>query len=160
MNPLSQLRDIHVNSGFGFWSIAIGWYLLIIVTLLLLLSVGYVWRRRQQRLKPKHDAQKHLARLKKHYQRECDLVEVAVELSILLRRAALARFPNRDVAALKNEQWLSFLDEKGDTNQFSRGVGRILISAPYQRQSTYAAEELFVLVEQWITKNLARGVRV
>jgi len=154
MNPLSQLRDIHFPTWYGFWPIAIGWYGVFLLLLLLLLLVGYLRKRRERRVKPRREAIKKLQQLKARYERDGDAVAVAIELSMLLRRAALAVFPRIDVASLHDDQWLAFLDESGQTTEFSQGAGNVLISAPYQRNANYPAEDLFVLVDNWIRINL------
>ena len=37
------------------------------------------------------------------------------------------------MAGLTGERWLEFLDKSGDTDQFTCGPGRLLITAPYER---------------------------
>lgn len=157
MNPLSQLRDIHLPQGFGFWPLAIGWYVLGLLILLTAVLIGWAYKKRQRRLLPRKEARTKLKTLKERYQRDQDAVAIAIELSMLLRRAALAAFPAEEVASLHDQQWLGFLDKMGDTSEFTRGVGQVLVSAPYQRQAAYQVDELFILIERWIEHNLTRS---
>jgi hypothetical protein len=51
------------------------------------------------------------------------------ELSVLLKRVALAAFPRRQVAPLYGEAWLRFLDETCHGCAFSTGPGHLLSAA-------------------------------
>jgi hypothetical protein len=149
-NPVAEkLRDIHLPDPVGFWPLAIGWYFLAALLLLLIgLSVGYaIYRRR--RLKAQRYLLTRIELLRKDYQQKSDAKVVAVELSILLRRAALVSYPRYQVAGLQGEQWLKFLDKIGQTQEFSQGVGRILLTAPYQNQPEFDVDSLFALVIRW-----------
>ena len=154
MNPLNQLREIHFPMLYKFWPLAIGWYLIILLLLTLAFVGHHYWKLRERRVKPRREAISKLQQLKKRYERDGDLVAVAIELSMLLRRAALAAFPQVEVASLRDEKWLNFLDNSGRTDAFSTGAGRVLISAPYQRNANFSAEDVFNLVDDWIRVNL------
>lgn len=154
MNPLSQLRDIHFPTFYGLWPLPVGWYFVF-----LFLAIGVfvgvrMWRLRERKVAPRREAIKKLQQLKARYERDGDVVAVAIELSMLLRRAALAKFKQVEVAGLHDDEWLEFLDKSGQTNEFTSGAGRVLISAPYQRSADYAADDLFALVDDWIRINL------
>lgn len=154
MNPLAQLRDIHVPKFLGFWPPAIGWYLLVLVILFMAAAVGFMWRTYKKRMAPRKEALGKLTKLKHLYAHDADPVAIAIELSMLLRRAALAKYPRLQVANLRDKAWLKFLDKTGHTVEFSSGVGQALITAPYQRQSRYPVDELFKVTEAWIKTNV------
>jgi len=80
--------------------------------------------------------------------------EAIAETNVLLRRLALAYYPDKAVASLTGIDWLKFLDESGNTQDFSRGAGRILIEAPYRSGNleNYNGEEFIVLIRQWVTE--------
>ena len=73
-------------------------------------------------------------------------------LTALVRRTALAAFPRDQVAPLVGPAWLSFLDRSYGGDEFSRGVGRLLVSGPYQQMPPERAElkSLVLLVRRWI----------
>jgi hypothetical protein len=80
------------------------------------------------------------------------------ELSMLLRRVAISRFPRHDVASLTGDAWLAFLDRAlGDGAAFQSGAGRILLNGPYADKVDADAESLLVLCERWIKRLPARG---
>ena len=78
--------------------------------------------------------------------------ERLAELSVLVRRTALAAFPRESVAPLAGPAWLAFLDRSYGAQGFSDGVGRLLANAPYQRAAPDKAQlrSLAALVRQWI----------
>ena len=78
--------------------------------------------------------------------------EGLAELSMLVRRTALAAFPRESVAPLAGPAWLAFLDRSYGGQGFSLGPGRLLASAPYQRAAPDQDQlrALATLVRQWI----------
>ena len=74
------------------------------------------------------------------------------ELSLLVRRTALAAFPRETVAPLAGPAWLAFLDRSYGGQGFSLGAGRLLVSALYQRAPPDSTEvrSLADLVRKWI----------
>jgi hypothetical protein len=150
---LKQLRDIHLPDPISLWPIAIGWYFLgaLLIIYFALLITYFI--RRSRRLQSRRYLLKRLEDLREQYQTEADARTIAVELSILLRRACLVSFPRREVAGLQGEQWLEFLDETGSTREFTKGIGRVLLTAPYQHQTQFDVNELLNLALRWATKN-------
>ena len=47
-NPLDQLRDIHLPEAIGWWPLAPGWWLLIILVCLGLITLARLFLRRRQ----------------------------------------------------------------------------------------------------------------
>jgi hypothetical protein len=80
------------------------------------------------------------------------------ELSILLRRVAMMKFPRQQVAALTGKRWLSFLDLHGGDGEYSNGVGSVLADGPYARYSETGNEidrdALLTLARKWIKRNV------
>ena len=86
--------------------------------------------------------------------------ELLPQLSVLLRRVAITRFPRHHVAALTGERWLAFLDSTlGDGSPFQSGSGRALHDGPYARRAEVDVEALLALCERWIRNLPARGAR-
>lgn len=156
MDPLASFRDIHMPAAIGWWPIAIGWYILSFIVLFVLAS-AIIWGYRYWRMnKPRREVLFRLKQLREQYQREADNVALAMELSTLMRRATLSLYPRFEVASLQGEVWLHFLDETGDTREFSEGVGRMIISAPYQSQAKFPVDDVFQLITAWINAAMKR----
>jgi Domain of unknown function (DUF4381) len=145
-SDLSQLRDIHLPDPISWWPPAIGWWLLLLL-LVVLAVAGYWFYSRHQKQQWRRDALVELQRLQQQQLSEKELV---TELSILLRRVAITRFPREEVASLTGERWLAFLDQHMKENVF-QSKGRVLITAPYSATVDADTKELITLCQRWIT---------
>jgi hypothetical protein len=138
------LRDIHLPDPVGWWPPALGWWLLLGLTLLLLAMLVYLWRRRRR------------SRFRRLALRELDRLaqlptgELAAALSQLLRQAALCHFPRHEVAGLCGEAWLAFLDRPFADRPFAEGIGRSLLDAPYRPGAAVDGQALLALGRRWL----------
>ena len=153
-----QLQDIHLPESASFWPLALGWWILFamiiaITTWLIVKTIKRAKRRKHRR--------KILAKFKALEQKlRANPSNAAVaEINTLLRQLAITYYPRSKVASLTGGDWLHFLDESGDTHDFSRGAGRILIEAPYQldKQTSHHIEnlnlnEFIPLIQSWAKK--------
>lgn len=108
---LSSLRDLALAPQISFWPPAPGWWIVAAASLsMFAILVAMVVRHRRRNA----------------YRREAlhllDGVEAA-QLSALLKRAALARWPRAEVASLSGAAWLAFLDRTGRMSAFVAGPG-------------------------------------
>ncbi|GAB6041658.1 DUF4381 domain-containing protein [Endothiovibrio diazotrophicus] len=151
---LEGLRDIHLPPPVSWWPPAPGWWLLVGLTFALLLALGWWWRATRLR----RAALRELKRLRARYADEPS--RFAAELSILLRRCALARFPREAAAGCVGEAWLQFLDRSGGGDAFTRGAGRSLVTAPYRPQELVEVAALAAVAERWVKRAMGGRRRV
>ena len=155
MKPdLSQLRDIHLPAPVSWWPPAPGWWVLLLLALIAagLVYLFYLHRHRNR--------WRHIALAELEHLRGETPDRLLPELSMLLRRVAISRFPRHDVASLTGDAWLAFLDRAlGDGAAFQSGAGKILLSGPYANRADVDAESLLALCERWIKRLPAGGVR-
>ena len=154
MQEALQLRDIHLPGPTDFWPPAPGWWIAAIVALGLLTWIGVIaWRRLMRRRHRLHI----LGLLEQLEQSSIDMhtPEFLAQLSRLIRRVALMRFPEQAVAPLTGRDWLRFLDESGGNGRFCNGPGRVLADGPYVRNLPNAVDTrgLTSLVRDWINRN-------
>ncbi len=161
-----QLQDIHLPDSASFWPLAMGWWVLFF---LILLSTSWliikVIKRAKQR-KYRRIIFSKFSTLEEKLKTNPSNTNIA-EVNTLLRQLAITYYPRSEVASLAGGDWLQFLDKSGDTHEFSRGAGRILIEAPYQLdkqlntqtggESEHQIEnlnlnEFIPLVQNWIKK--------
>ena len=144
------LRDIHLPPEPAWWPPAPGWWLLALALILALVVLAMLLRRWQRR----------------RYRREqldtlCDFVwdsylshgsasRLAEECSMLLRRAAIARFPRQDVASLHGEAWLAFLDQQLGGREFVDGPGAVLAEAAWRPVQPENPQALMRLTRRWV----------
>jgi len=148
------LRDIHLPPAPGWWPPAPGWWLLAAILIAIFICI-FVYARRKYRQRRYRRAM--MAELD-HCIGEArgDPSALAAALSRFLRR--LSRQTAPAAAALAGERWLEHLDACAATKEFTSGVGRILIDAPYRPVSAYDTAALIALVRRWVRVMLDRQV--
>jgi hypothetical protein len=152
--PVLGLRDIHAAPLPGLWPPAPGWWVLAILLAILLVS-GTLWlRRRYLARRFRRQALLELEHITDRYKNNYD--RLVAETGIWLRRVALQRYPQEEVASLSGSAWLEFLDATGGDGEFRHGAGQVLETGPYrQRVQDVAVDSLLALARSWGLKNLA-----
>ena len=158
MNPtidVSQLplRDIHLPGSIGWWPPAIGWWFLMALMLVgLALYAVHYYRARHKRA-----ALKAMTRVRAALEQGAEPVACLQFLSTILRRFAMTSVARAagepDVAGLIGERWLSYLDGRWARTDFSAGLGKRLLVAPYARPNSIeraTALELTELCAAWL----------
>ena len=145
---LISLRDIHLPKEIGYSPLGLGWYILIGLILLILISLGlsyyYIYQKRLIYKK----ALITLKSYKKDYQDGKAVVLIASHLSEWLRQVALTYYPKENVAGLKGSLWIAFLVETGFGDLFQHDP--TLLDIPYQRTSLANLNPWFDACEKWI----------
>ena len=130
-DPLAQLRDIHLPGPVESWPPAIGWWILLLIILLLALAVFNWLYQRWRANRYRREALKELRQLHENYQQHGDDLLYLARFQTLLKRVALTRFSREEVASLTGESWVSFLDRTSRSQEFSMGKGQVLIEGNY-----------------------------
>jgi hypothetical protein len=145
------LRDIHLPDAVSWWPLAPGWWILCLLIILLGLLVVYlVRRRRRRRLSAIYMARQELHKIQREFDLKQDKAVLVKQVSELIRRLSISLFQREQAAALIGEDWLKFLDQYSDNKQFTSGIGRVLIEAPYQANPDVNSSALIDLVASWI----------
>jgi len=132
-NPLDNLHDIHFPEAVSYWPPAPGWWLLIILSVILVI-VGYWLYRRVVHPNIRKQALAELAKLNQQLEDNQYPNQFFIDVSILIRRIAITVFGRKQVAGLAGESWLKFLDETSKSTFFTTGNGRLLATAPYSEK--------------------------
>lgn len=144
------LRDIHLPPAPSWWPPAPGWWVLAAVAVALLV-IGAFWLLRAWRVRRwRRRLRAQLDRIAAAYRDHADAARLSAELSGLLRRASLLIDPR--AASLTGEAWLDFLDAQGTGEGFSKGLGRILVDAPWRRVVEVDSDALLTLVRAWFAR--------
>lgn len=166
MNPAAgpDLRDIHLPPVPGWWPPAPGWWLLAILALALCFLLVREWSRRARSRRWRRRVQSELEDIAAAHAALPDRSRLAADVSQLLRR--VARLVAPEAVALRDEDWLGFLDarlpeKRRAAEPFRRGVGRALVEASYRRAEDPAADfdapALLGLARDWIAHVLPRS---
>jgi hypothetical protein len=148
------LRDIHLPPVPGWWPPAPGWWLLAAFASAILICI-FIYARRKFRQRRYRRAL--MAELERCIgDARGDPSALAAALSRFLRRLSRQTAPAS--GTLAGERWLEHLDACAATNEFTSGVGRVLIEAPFHPSPTYDAAALIALVRRWVRGTLDRQV--
>jgi hypothetical protein len=146
MNPLEQLSDIHLPQQVSAWPLAWGWWLLIIVTLTLIFSMVWVTYCYMRDRRVKKAALKELESIASNDDK------VSMQVNQLLKRVALAYFPDAPIAALFGEPWSDFLSAQMPSNkqQEFKQQFTLLQQDLYSPRSSFPAETAIELAKIWL----------
>lgn len=151
-DPLNQLADIHLPQAISAWPPAYGWWLLA-AAIIVATSLSIRWfltRRRNNRYKV--EANSILAQIQQQFQSDNNNLAALEAINRLLKQTCMTRYGRHETAGLSGDAWLAFLDETGDTKDFSKGPGRSLTYTLYTPNPVAPIEELIQITQQWITK--------
>ncbi len=157
-DPLAGLRDWHLPEPISWWPPAPGWWLLAVAGVIgVLLLVHWLWRR-YRRAAVARTARRELASLERALATtQGDARSYIADLSRLLRRLALVRYPREQVAGLSGRAWLEFLDATGGEGGFTQDAGRMLVEDAYRPETqpldAHALEQLGRVAARWIAAN-------
>ena len=151
MDPLAELKDIHLPEIIGWWPPALGWWLLLVLFLGVLLLVLISIRKRRERMAPYRAAMKEFDRITGDYHAHKDSTRLSQQLSVLLRRIAISIMPRSEVAGLTGEMWLEYLDKLSGQTILCSEIGRQLLQAPYRAGMTVDGDALLATCKQWIS---------
>ncbi len=145
---LADMRDIVMPQEPSLWPPAIGWWMLAGLAILTVFGAVYLIRNSLKSIARKTA----LSRLSKLSSLPAQVA--LVELSTLMRTVAISKYPRSKVAGLVGHDWLVFLDQCVDTNQFTNGPGQILAHGPYQKYSIDDCSDTIALCRTWIKQVL------
>lgn len=148
---LADLRDIHLPPPPPLAALLPEWWMGAGAVAVFLSAVALIWysvRRRRLRA-----ALAELTRLAAQHRRDGDAPRLAAGLSRLLRRHALCRYPQAQVAGLAGVPWLEFLDAHGGGGAFTSGAGAALEWLPYGGRGEADPAALIALVRNWLKAN-------
>lgn len=146
------LKDIHLPTSINWWPLAPGWWILLLLVFLLILT-WYFRSRLRAWLAPG---------IRKISLRQLDAIvnnqhltnqQKIQQISQLLRQSAISSTSRDQVAGLAGEQWLQFLDGDNPQRPFSTGVGRSFIDAPYQPDAVLDIDAVTTLARNWLKQN-------
>ena len=136
-DPLAGLIDIPLPQEVSLWPQT--WPLRIAIVLISVLTVLAIWKfvHRYRANRYRREALSELDRMRQTTDAAPD--RLAAQLSLLVR-------------PLTGTAWLAFLDRSYGGDEFSKGAGRWLVSAPYQQTAPDRDElnTLLGLVRRWI----------
>lgn len=150
MDPLAQLKDIHLPAPVSAWPLSIYWWLAIIATLLIIGCAAYAVFRYIKHTRLTRLALSELAQLQ---QQGCDVNS----LHHLLKRIVLSSYARETVASLHGEAWLRFLDQQASTKrhaftEFTNNSESWMLDLYSPQPNVVATSLHFKTCKSWIKK--------
>ena len=146
---LPELRDVHLPEGVSAWPPAYGWYVIIAgIVIAYIICKLYLFLRLKSK---KNYALKLLSELN-----ENEIIKSAAEISELLRRICIYRYP--EAVAFDGKKWPEFLQMHCKNKLSEQGID-LLLNAPYanpqkNKYSPKILQELTFFARTWIGENL------
>ncbi|KXO13011.1 hypothetical protein AKG98_4211 [Moritella sp. JT01] len=150
MDPLAQLKDIHLPAPVSTWPLSLYWWLVIIAVLLIIGLTIYGVFRYIEKTKLTRLA---LAELTQLQQQGCEIND----LHHLLKRIVLSSFPREAAASLHGESWLSFLDQQASSSKrkftaFSNNNAAWTLDLYSAKPNMIAESSHFKTCQDWIKR--------
>ena len=155
-DPLAQLRDIHLPSDVSWWPLAPGWWGLLVLFFIMMALAVYLYLRSQRKTKQELIIEQSLQLFHTLQHQSLTPKELLTELSELLRRTAISLYGRDAVANLAGKDWLNFLNKKGATKAFTKGVGQAFHDQPYRPEVKYNRPALLGLTNHWLQQQLKK----
>ena len=152
---LSNLSDIVEPASITWWPPAPGLVLLGILILLWTSFIVLLWWRHRQHNAYRRAALQELVAIEERLHYPQTRTEGIRQLSVLLKRVALAAYPRTAVASLTGDRWSAFLDRQIGDDTFSIGHSKVLAMAmvdpnPGAYLTTSDCQRLIQAVRCWI----------
>jgi len=138
---LKDLRDIHEPDPISFWPPAPGWWIMLLFAIMAIFLLRW-WLKRDKSPRYKKLANEALKNITTNYEVQRNGYKAAGEISELIRKVMVLTDDRSEVAGMIDEEWLSYLDSKSGTDSFTKGAGRVLTTAIYQKESDIDVEGL------------------
>ncbi|MEN9945912.1 MAG: hypothetical protein RLZZ293_298 [Pseudomonadota bacterium] len=148
-NPLADLKDIQLPQPVSIFPLAYGWYGIITILILAILIGGYYYYRLVKHRQYQNNLLSLVTQIEQQLVANPQDTTILSKISILLKQIARSKFANETPQNLYGQAWLEFLDRTGKTQEFTLGVGKILLDV-YQNKPLVANEEFFLLIRKWI----------
>jgi hypothetical protein len=139
---LQNLKDVHLPDAIGYWPLAVGWYVVIGLCLLLIFGTTIFVIQYRRKTKAQRLAIKRLKEIEVSYRDAMDASATAYQLNMLLKQVSFAYFPRAAIAPLFGEPWLQFLGEPE--------WGKQLSELTYQKTATQDLSAIFPQIRKWI----------
>jgi len=152
---LQNLNDIVLPEAVGWWPLAVGWYFVFAVLLVILTWFTYVSIRRWINNRYRRAALQQLQLLAEDI-RSTDKRDTGLrQIPVLLKRTALSVYPRGQLASLTGKHWHDFLNSKVSKASFPEATADLLDIISYSsgdlsEVTAQAADDLLSASHHWL----------
>jgi hypothetical protein len=145
-NQLLALEDIITPQGVSSWPPAPGWWISIVIVLVIALVLAIFYRRYQKKWGYRREA---LALLEE-YKKSPNTTETAIKYLECLKRTAMSAYPNKAIDSLYGSAWFTFLNQQTPEPLFEAELESIICTTQYQKAFHLLDDKLYKAIEMWI----------
>lgn len=147
---LKQLDTLQLPPPISFWPLSkagmMGLVALLILSIVGVIRLVYYWRAQQA----KHWVKAELNRIRTDIVSGIGVQSVCANLSLYLKKFFVEHKGLAEVGPLIGEPWLNFLATYSKNKAYTEGIGRHLITAPYQPETRVDLSLLLELVQHTV----------
>lgn len=132
-----------------------GWTVIAVALVVILLTVVVFLWRNHIRNRYRRDALRHVQALERDVQDHNTLV---YEVNMILKRIALRFAARKEVASLRNQEWIEFLNGTSKPHLFSDAVATNLFRVYSGNVTSQHARDFIVTAKQWIKGHKPRAL--
>jgi hypothetical protein len=149
MNPGQSLplRDIHLPDSVSWWPPAIGWWIVLLIGLLVIVGL-VLWIRKLLQPKMNKRARDEVSQIVADYQSDHDKLKLVQQLSAAIRRIGISYLTRKEYAGLVGEAWYQRINELAPAHAFDQQSIALLVEIPYRRQPEIDATSVQHLIDQ------------
>lgn len=151
MQDLSQLRDIKLPEAISQWPMAYGWWLSLLVIIVLISAGLYFSIQYRKKNRAKRQAIKVLEEYFDNFKQHQDSLVFLQQCNELLKRFCRHKYPV--ALSLSGSAWGDFLQQHSPINTFTEQQIVALTQGLYQAQHSYDSHELFHACRLWLKNN-------
>lgn len=151
---LSGLKDVILGQKPSIFPLATGWWILITISFIVIIC-GIILCKRHFFPSPYFYTIKEIDSLKK---RKLSTVQIAKELSKILKRVAILKFGREETANLSNAEWAKFLKEKSK-KKVPEDIAELIAKAtflPPEKDVAISSKSLYTYAKNWV-KTVLKG---
>lgn len=150
---LSGLKDIHLPAVPSLWPLPAVFWIVLAALLCCIFLARWIWIKKHQ-LTAKKYANREVESITKRFSENS--YKTATELSLLMRRIALMKYPRQDVSGLTGKTWRQFLEKTTKKPVFKGEAGDIVETVMFIPPDQFKNKNVAALVaaaKEWIAEN-------
>lgn len=152
------LRDIMLPAEPGFWPLAPGWWVLIVLMVVVLGWLSLKWFRHHRKKKRWQTINEQLSEIEFSFRQKQDSQRLLTELSAFLRRFVKYQLKQTTATSLAGNDWITYLDQYDSSKPFSKHQ-QALTQGPFQANCDYDAEGLLNTTRSFIKQQVMKPTK-
>lgn len=146
--PTLELRDIHLPTDPGFWPLAVGWWILIVVIGIMAYFAYKKWTKLKQLKQVNRLLQDELLSIREHFKQHQDKHRLAADVSELLKRFVRHVLKDSNATSLTGEDWIEYLNSRVGSGVFTQYHAE-LTQAQYVKNIEFDVPSLLATVKSY-----------